>query len=76
MAIGYATPEEGQADLGGNYMRWLRLRDRTGWFSPKDVSGLERSKGTPGHIRALEGQIIERRKLPRARKDKRSRLHP
>lgn len=67
---GYDTPELGQAARGGNFTVWLRLRFRDDgkWYSPKDVSGLDRHKSTPEHVKALDDQILERRHLPRTRR--------
>jgi hypothetical protein len=58
MAIGYATPQAGQADLDGRYTVWLRMPDGK-WYSPKDISGLPRRLATPRHVKALEGKYLQ-----------------
>jgi hypothetical protein len=34
MAVGYSTPEEGQADRGGMHTIWVLLPDGQ-WYSPR-----------------------------------------
>ena len=67
MAVGYGTPQEGQAASSSNYTVWLLLPDGK-WYSPKDVSGLPREMETWRHVRALEGKYLRLEKLPRSRK--------
>ena len=45
MAVGYGTPQEGQAASSSNYTVWLLLPDGK-WYSPKDISGLPREMET------------------------------
>lgn len=56
MAIGYRTPEEGQADRGGNHTVWLLLGDGK-WYSPKDISGLPPYPSDSGACYGAGGQI-------------------
>jgi len=56
-AIGYRTPQEGQADKGRNYTRWVQLPSDRKWYSPKDISGLRRDIATHEHIRVLRRDI-------------------
>ena len=53
MAIGYKTPKQGKADLGGSYMVWVRLPGDKSWYSPKDISGIRRHLPTHEHLRVL-----------------------
>jgi hypothetical protein len=66
MAVGYDSPQEGQAALNTNHTIWLLLRDGK-WYSPKDISGLDRHLATPHHVAALEGKFLKLEKLPRSR---------
>ena len=67
MAIGYATPQEGQKASNANYTVWLLLPDGK-WYSPKEISGLPRELETSRHVKALEGKYLRLEKLPRLRK--------
>jgi hypothetical protein len=63
---GYATPQDGQKDLGGNFTTFVLWTDGK-WWSVKDVSGLDRTRNTTLHEKALrEKGHLEIRKLKRS----------
>jgi hypothetical protein len=67
MATGYQTPREGQAALTGNHTVWLKFPDGL-WYSPKDVSGIDRTIETKRHVVALRGKYGRIARLPQTRK--------
>jgi hypothetical protein len=71
-SIGYRSPQDGQAELGGQYTTFVQRGDGL-WYSVKDLSPLPRSAFTPEHLVAIKGQYVgEPVVLPRSRKGKNS----
>jgi hypothetical protein len=76
MAIGYRTPQEGQAANTGNHTVWIRLPGDKKWYSPKDISGMRPPSdyATHQHLGALKREFpdLEVKRIPRSNK---KRLH-